>query len=98
MENTNFDEAQDKTVVEAIQGAMQGMYLTGRRDSLDNLLSVFLDMREGARIPKDSEGKQPVVNLDQLIDFLQHLVADEEKSAQELVNPIVQIQINQAEE
>lgn len=98
MENTNFEEAQDKTVIEAIQNAMQGMYLTGRRDSLDNLLSVFLEMRGEAGASKAQEGQQPVVNLDQLIDFLKHLVADEEKSAQELTSPIVQIQINQAEE
>lgn len=90
MENTNIDQSPAE-IVNELKIAMNNMYVTGRRDAFLAFLQVIEaaieDQRENANA---DENYVPVIAAEQLVEFLQERVKEEEASMGQTDN----IQIN----
>ena len=90
MENTNIDQSPAE-IVNELKTAMNNMYITGRRDAFLSLLHAVESAAEGQRetTPQD-ENYVPVIPAEQLVEFLQIRINEEEASMGQTDN----IQIN----
>lgn len=90
MENTNIDQSPAE-IVNELKTAMNNMYITGRRDAFLSLLRAVESAVEGQREnAAQDENYVPVIPAEQLIDFLQIRINEEEASMGQTDN----IQIN----
>ena len=90
MENTNIDQSPAE-IVNELKTAMNNMYITGRRDAFLSLLRAVESAVEGQRenVAQD-ENYVPVIPAEQLVEFLQIRINEEEDSMEQTDN----IQIN----
>lgn len=90
MENTNIDQSPAE-IVNELKTAMNNMYITGRRDAFLSLLRAVESAVEGQREnAAQDENYVPVIPAEQLVDFLQIRIKEEEASMGQTDN----IQIN----
>lgn len=90
MENTNIDQSPAE-IVNELKTAMNNMYITGRRDAFLSLLRAVESAVEGQREnAAQDENYVPVIPAEQLVDFLQIQINEEEASMGQTDN----IQIN----
>lgn len=90
MENTNIDQSPAE-IVNELKVAMNNMYITGRRDAFLSLLRAVESAVEGQREnAAQDENYVPVIPAEQLVDFLQIRINEEEASMGQTDN----IQIN----
>ncbi|EAT0097267.1 hypothetical protein DS691_20985 [Salmonella enterica subsp. enterica serovar Bareilly] len=90
MENTNIDQSPAE-IVNELKTAMNNMYITGRRDAFLSLLRAVESAVEGQREnAAQDENYVPVIPAEQLVDFLQIRINEEEASMGQTDN----IQIN----
>ena len=90
MENTNIDQSPAE-IVNELKIALNNMYVTGRRDAFLSFLqaieTAIEDQRENASA---DENYVPVIVAEQLVEFLQARIEEEETSMGQTDN----IQIN----
>ena len=90
MENTNIDQSPAE-IVNELKIALNNMYVTGRRDAflsfLQSIETAIEDQRENASA---DENYVPVIVAEQLVEFLQARIEEEETSMGQTDN----IQIN----
>ncbi len=90
MENTNIDQSPAE-IVNELKTAMNNMYITGRLDAFLSLLRAVESAVEGQREnAAQDENYVPVIPVEQLVEFLQIRINEEEASMGQTDN----IQIN----
>lgn len=88
MENTNIDQSPAE-IVNELKIALNNMYVTGRRDAFLSFLQAIETAIEDQRENAD-ENYVPVIVAEQLVEFLQARIEEEETSMGQTDN----IQIN----
>ena len=88
MENTNIDQSPAE-IVNELKIALNNMYVTGRRDAFLSFLQVVETAIED-QLENADENYVPVIVAEQLVEFLQARVEEEEASMGQTDN----IQIN----
>lgn len=88
MENTNIDQSPAE-IVNELKIALNNMYVTGRRDAFLSFLQVVETAIED-QLENADENYVPVIVAEQLVEFLQARIEEEETSMGQTDN----IQIN----
>lgn len=95
MENTNVENITERSsadIVEELTGALNSMYAMGRRDAYTALLKTIQQITEESR-PEENLGPDyvPVLQIDQLVVFLQNQIDIEETNIGKTDNVLITV-------
>lgn len=94
MENTNVENIAERNsadIVEELTGALNSMYVMGRRDAYIALLKTIQHITENDRPADLDPDYVPVLQVDQLTEFLQNHIDIEEANIGKVNNVLITV-------